>query len=481
MLSLMGAGEYGLYSLSTSVVSYLSLFSFGMGSALVRFITKYRANEDKEGEQRMVGLFTLILAGMAVLVIIAGVVLSSICHIWYSDSLTDVELSKMRVLIILMSINTAISFITSIFSSIVICHERFIFRKLLDMLLTVLTPVVNIVALYMGFASIGITISSTIISVAVMFMNIAYCKFNLKIMPKFKHMPFFELKDLFSLCFYVFLGSIVDMLFWATDKIMIGAVIGTVAVAIYNMGSVFNSIITNLSTAISGVLMPKVTTMVFKNVEKKELSNVFIKVGRIQYIIIAFVLSGFVVFGRQFINIWVGSEYSLSFYIALMTLIPVCVPLIQNTGLSILTAMNKLKFRSISFFICAIVNVFSTYFALLNFGIIGAAACTSVSFIINMLLMNWYYKVKIGLDIGRFWWNIIKMSPVTVIMIVAGVFLTGFFPIDNYYSLILGVIIYSALYLPLTYVFAMNSYEKGVLTGPIKKIFGKFTNKLSKK
>lgn len=36
MLQLMGQSEFGLYRLSSSVTSYLSLISFGIGSAVVR-------------------------------------------------------------------------------------------------------------------------------------------------------------------------------------------------------------------------------------------------------------------------------------------------------------------------------------------------------------------------------------------------------------------------------------------------------------
>ncbi|MCI5868277.1 MAG: hypothetical protein MR224_02015 [Dorea sp.] len=41
MLSILGQSEYGLYSLSNSVISYLSLLNFGMGTAVTRYITKF--------------------------------------------------------------------------------------------------------------------------------------------------------------------------------------------------------------------------------------------------------------------------------------------------------------------------------------------------------------------------------------------------------------------------------------------------------
>ena len=52
------------------------------------------------------------------------------------------------------------------------------------------------------------------------------------------------------------------MLFWATDKVILGMEASTAAIAVYNIGVTFNSMFTNLSTAVSGVLQPKVTIMV---------------------------------------------------------------------------------------------------------------------------------------------------------------------------------------------------------------------------
>ena len=47
------------------------------------------------------------------------------------------------------------------------------------------------------------------------------------------------------------------MLFWATDKVILGMLAGTSIVAVYNIGSQFNNIFTNLSTAFSSVLTPE--------------------------------------------------------------------------------------------------------------------------------------------------------------------------------------------------------------------------------
>ena len=60
MLALLGQSEYGLYKLSSSITSYLSLISMGIGSAVTRYLIKAKAEKGQEEEERVLGLFMVI-------------------------------------------------------------------------------------------------------------------------------------------------------------------------------------------------------------------------------------------------------------------------------------------------------------------------------------------------------------------------------------------------------------------------------------
>ena len=60
MLRMLGQAEYGLFSLASSAVSYLSLLSFGFGSTIIRYISKYRAEKDKKSEEKAFGFFLIL-------------------------------------------------------------------------------------------------------------------------------------------------------------------------------------------------------------------------------------------------------------------------------------------------------------------------------------------------------------------------------------------------------------------------------------
>ncbi len=474
MLRLLGQSEYGLYSLANSVVGYLSLLSFGLGSTIVRYIAKYRAQREKEKEERVIGLFVVMYSFLAILVLIVGWIVSCNVEPIFQRGLTETEISEIAVLVRIMAFNTAISFPISVFGSIIVAHEKYVYRQVVTILSTVAAPCCNLIALYLGFGSVGLSVVTTILQFAMLPLNAIYCFKVLHIHPRFSRLPMQLIKELVRFSAFVFLGSVVDMLFWATDKVILGMLASTTAVAIYNVGASFNSMMTNLSTAFSGVLTPKVTVMVTKDATPSQLTELFIRVGRLQYYLIALALSGFIVFGKPFLALWAGVEYESAYYIALVTLIPLSVPLIQNTGLSIVTAQNKHQFRSVVYLIIAVCNAISTYLVVPRFGGLGAAVCSGVSYILGQgIIMNIYYYKATKLNIPLFWKNILKISVIPGIMLIAGIFISSKLDLLSWWSLILAIVIYTTIYAVAMYFIIMNDYEKDVIRKPFFKMLRK--------
>ena len=481
MLEMLGQKEYGLYSLSHSVVAYLSLLSFGFGSTIIRYIAKYRAQGDKNSVQEVYGFFLALYCALAVLVLFCGFAISQNVEFIFKKGLTAPEISKMRILVMIMAINSALSFPVSVFSSMVTAYERYVYRKTVDMLATIGAPVANLFALFLGYKSIGMAFAATFMQLLMLPLYAGYCYRILEIKPVFVRLSKVLIKELLGFSLFVFIGSIVDMLFWATDKVLLGMIAGSAAVAIYNIGGTFNTMVMNLSTSISGVLTPRITGMVIKEASKEQLSELFIKVGRLQFIIIGIIVSGFTVFGRSFILLWVGKEYINAYWVAVLTMFPLCIPLIQNTGLSIIMAQNKHQFRSIVYLIIAVANVVSTYLIIPYMGVFGAALCSCFSYLLGQgLVMNIYYYKVTGIDIPLFWKNIFKMSVVPVSMLVAGLVLLRVFEIKSWINFLVCVAIYSVIYAVLMYFFILNNYERDIFSRPVLAMCGVINRVLKK-
>jgi len=473
MLRMLGQAEYGLYSIANSVMGYIGLLNFGIGGTIVRYLSKYKAEGDREQEARIIGLFVKIYSVICCLILVAGFAFAANAEI-YSRSMLPQEVETLRVLIVLMTINASVFLPFSVFGSIVVAYERYVFSKLVGMLTTVISPVLQLVLLYCGLGSVGLVIASTVMT-SLTYVIYTYFSFaRLKIRLSFKKAGNGLLREILAFSFFVFLASMVDTLYWTTDKLIIGWAKGTKATAVYNVGATFNTYVTGISSAISGLLIPKLTQMAVSNSSREEFTNVFIKVGRLQFIIVSFIVSAFIAFGRQFIALWAGPEYSLSYYIALLTMVPVTIPLIQNTGINILYALNKHRFRSVVYSVIAVLNVILTFWWVEDYGIVGAAMATCLAYIVgNILIINWYYYKKIGIDIPLFWKNILKMSPVMIAMGGAAWFILDRLTVDNWLMFFIAAAVYSVIYFAFTYKFMMNRYERDIIVVPVRNLFRK--------
>ena len=476
MLDMLGQSDYGLFRLAGTVTSYLSLLSFGIGSAVVRYLIMYREKYDSDGEAKMFGLFNIIFGVISVVVLIVGLILGFNINLFYGDSLQLEELNQLRLMVILLAINTAVGVTSTVYTSCVICHERFLFLQLINILTTVATPIINLVALFMGFKSVGLVISTLLLTILTRIIYTIYVRCSIKIKPKYKDMPTNLIKELIVFSFWVFISNIVNQLYAATDTMIIGAVpaLATIGVAIYNVGSTFNSMMLSFATGVSNVITPRINTMVFSGSNTTELTDILIKVGRLQTYIVTIISSGFIAFGKQFINLWAGPEYMEAYYVALFTMIPSCIPLMQAVALNIVIAQNKHKFRAIVYLCIAIVNVLGTILVISNYGIVGAAVVSGIAFIIGQgFIMNWYYWKKIKLDIPKFWLSVLKIILLGVVLCAITLLIIKNIVIDSWGIMLVCIIVYTLIFCVLQWCLAMNDYEKSLFVSPLKKIYRK--------
>lgn len=478
MLRLLGKSEYGLYTLANSVIGYLGVLDFGLGNAIVRYTAKYRALNDKEGEYNLNGMLIIVYSIIALLVIAAGSLIISNSDIIFSNSLSIKEQNTIKTLIMIMVFNMAISLPFGIFSSIVTAYEKFTFQKIIGILRSIINPFVMLPLLFMGYKSIGMTVATTFINILYISVNVYYCFKVLKIKIKFNNIERSLFKEIFGYSFFIFLNMIVDKIYWGTDQLILGVVSGTTMVSIYAIGSQLSTYYMTFSTAISGVFLPRVTQMITRKAHENEISELFIKIGRIQYFILAFIMCGFIIVGKDFIRIWAGDGYESSYYIALVVMIPLTIPLIQNLGITILQAKNMHQFRSNLYIVIALFNAIISIPLAKILGGFGCALVSGVCFFIgNGIIMNIYYYKKVNIDIPRFWKEIMKISIPVIISLILGIVINSFVTGSGFIYLIIKGLLFSLIYGILVIKIGMNNYEKILIIKPLKKVFKGLTRK----
>lgn len=471
MLRMMGQSEYGLYSLVASVVAYLTILDLGFGNTIIRYTAKFRAEGKAKEQETMFGMFIVLYSIIGLVAFLLGLVLYFNLDLIYSKALTGDELEKTHILMLLMIFNLGVTFPLSIFGSIVTAYERFVFQKLIQIGRIILNTLLMIVLLEMGYRAIGMVVLITVFNITSLLLNFWYSKYKIKIKIRFGKFDWKFFRELAGYSFYIFLGAIIDRLYWSSGQLVLGAFVGTAAVAIFAVGIQLEQMYMGFSTAISGVFLPKVTAMTSMEKSEKEISNLFVRTGRIQFIVMAFILTGFILFGQQFIILWAGENYRDTYLIALFFFIPLTIPLIQNLGITILQARNQIKFRALLYIAIAVLSLVMQLVVVKKYGGVGCAAAIGSAILIgHVLIMNIYYFKTQHINIPAFWKEIGKMSVIPVIVGLITFLILQLIKLETVVSLGTGIIIFSGIYIPLFWKLSMNNYERELLIKPLNEI-----------
>lgn len=482
MIRLLGQSEYGLYSMIGSISAYLSVMDMGLGNAIVRYTARNRARGDKKAESRLNGMFLLLYSIIGLLTILIGIIIYNRLDNIFGEGLTASELEKGKIMVLILISNFALSFPLSIFDSIMLAYERFVVVKIATIVRSLIVPLITLPFLFMGYGSVTMVLITTVVNISCLLFNVYYCFKHMQINFHFGKIDYQLLREIIGYSFFIFLGIIVDQINWNTGQIILGAVSGTVTVAVFAIAMQFIRLYLQFSTAISSLFLPRVSMMIANHASNEELTNIMIKVGRVQYIIMAYILNGYILFGYPFIGIWAGTNYMDAYYMVLIIMIPITIPLIQNIGLSILQAKNLQGFRSIILILIAALNVIISIPLAKSYGGIGVALGIGISYIIgNVIIMNIYYHRRIGINIQLFWRNILTMSIPAVISIIVGYGINFVMPQDSLIFLVYKIVLFSIGYFILMWFYGFNNYEKDLLIPFIKlkqKIIVKFRIKV---
>lgn len=474
MLRLLGQNEYGIYTMAASMISYLGLLNFGLGSSYIRYYTRYQQRGDTNGLAQLNGIFFTVYLVISLVALIAGLILSTNVSLFYGETLNDTELRTARILMAVLSCNLMMTFFGTVFTGYITANERFVFQKVVNMGKTVLSPLITIPVLLSGFGSVGMVVVTTAISMTVDIVNIIFCIRKLNMRFAIRGADFGLLKEIAAYSVFIAINSIVDQVNWQIGKIILGHYHGAGETAIFGVASQINTLYINLSTIISSVFIPRIHRLVYASDSQEQFDRLFVKIGRIQMLILGLIGSGFIFYGRPFIEIWAGDGYESAYAMTLLLILPGTIPLIQNIGIEIQRAKNMHRFRSVAYLIMAGVNVLISIPLGNLYGGIGCAVGTAISMVLsNGLLMNWYYDRKIKLNIKYFWLQIAKMFPGIGLSALIGIGLHFLIPTENFWLFLCSGVLYTGVYCVLSWAMIMNRKEKELLISLLRKVVRK--------
>lgn len=470
MVREIGQSDYGLYTLAISVISLFTM-EFGLGLAVQRFLSKYKANNDVEGAKKFLGTtFKLFFVIATIMFVILTIVFFFIENIY--EGLNDTEINKLKVVYLIAGLFAVISFPFKPLDGILLANERFVFGKFLDLLQKVINIVLIILALLLGYKLYAIVIANVVAGLVIIISKIIYIKNATDTSIDFLNKDKAIMRGILAFSGWSTIITLAQRFIINITPTILGAFSGSIQIAIFAIGMTIEGYIWTISRVLGGLFLPKVSKITADGKDRNQIEILMIKVGRIQLLIVGLIIIGFATMGLEFMLLWMGDGFIDSYYVALLLIATYIVSVTQEIAYTYLIALNKIKYRAFATLIIAGISMIFSYILSPMFGAIGSGIAIFIGNVVGVILiMNIVYYKVLKLNILKFFKEChVKMAIPLILTFLIGISMQYFSPVSNLLFFVGKAIILALIYFILMWKLSLNPFEKNLIIGFLRRL-----------
>lgn len=466
----LGQSDYALYSLVTSVMTYFVL-DFGMGAAITRFIARYRVNGEREKIDQLLGVTSKLYLALDALILVALVVAYSVLDRIYVN-LSPAEIVRFKGVFVIAGIMSLLSFPFLPINGVYTAYEKLYAQKLFDLLAKVVSVGSIVLSILLGGGLYAVVLLNAFITFVMQLVKFLYISRteHLKVAMGYRDREL--VRSIFRFSVWVMLATIADRFFFTFVPSMLGIVSNTVEIAIFSVAVSVESYVNLFSSAFSNLFLPRVTAMVVKNRDPEEITDLMIRVGRIQLIVVSAVVTLMVSMGPEFIRCWVGEGYERSYLVIVLILLPSLVHFSQAIATEMIYATDNVKYRALVYAAGSAISIVTTFALGPRYGAVGAGLGIGIALLVShVLLMNFIYYKKLKLNVMRYFKQChFRMYPTLCLSGLIGYALMKVYPVNSLFLFLIKAGVWGILHLVLLWFTVLNPYEKSLATDAVKKL-----------
>ena len=465
MVRQIGQANYGLYSLATSLIAIFML-DFGLGSAVSRFVSKYRAEGNQEAINSIIGvIYKLYIAiDVVILCILTGVYF--FLDVIYVK-LTPAELEQFRTLYLMVAAFNLISFPLSPLNGLLNAYEKFIQLKICDLLNKLFTVGLVVVVLSVSTSVTMVVAANVASGLITLLLKFIIVKLKVPVRVNFKAGGKELYKSLFGFTAWTTVISLMQRFTHSFAPSVLGMTASAIEIAIYSPAVVLEGYYYLLATAVNGLFLPRVSRFIAEEKED-EILKLMIKVGKYQIVVLGLIFIGFLCVGQDFMTLWMGPDYAKTYYCALIILFPTLISSTQQIANTTVIAKNLVKYQAKCMTITGVAGLAISYVLSMYIGAIGVCIGTAVTTIANTIYMNVVYYRKAGINVFEFYKKVyFKAVPCYAFTIVISFLATHLILLDGWFGLAVKGAVVAAIYVV---VFGLIYFSKADRIALLKRV-----------
>src|SRR5687768_13169062 len=376
----LGQAAYGLWVLVASITVYFSMFDLGYGVAQVRFAAKYRAQGDVKALNEITSTMFCVFSGIGLLTfLVAGVIALNLDSFF---ELTPAQVRTGQIVLLFISAYVALGFPVSVFGGIVNGFQRQYLNGGVAFVTAVTVALVNVAVLLAGYGLAELVAATTIVR---MLSYVAYALNAYRVFPSLSLRPRYfnrdRLREVTGFSFFILIIDLANKLNYSTDTIVIGAFMGTAAVAVWAVAQRLIEIVQRVTDQLNAVLFPVVVdSSTVERVDK--LQKILIQGTRLSLAMVVPLATVLGLTARPLVLLWVGSEFSASVNVIYILSIVVALRVGNATSTVILKGSDLHKFLAFANISMAVGNLVLSVLLVRSYGLIGVAIGTLIPILV---------------------------------------------------------------------------------------------------
>lgn len=455
----IGAASFGLYSIILMVGGFVALQDLGLGEATLKFVSKYYANDDIVGVNRVLGatLSVYLVTGTVFCISIITfapqiVSLFKIAPDRYLEAVLSVRIASVGFLCI--TIATAIQKIPE-------AMLRYDVSSKVMLFLTLIHGILIVIVIKLGHGILGLI---SILVVKSILMLILYSFAAKRILPQLRILPNFNkngIKEVFSYGVFSFLNQLIGSVSSYIDKLILGILLGTKEVAYLSAPKDVLDQAVSFVGAAGRALLVKFSILEDNQEESKKL---YLDSNWILLTLTITVFLPLIIVLPNFLDLWISPEFSkMSSFVAKLIALGIIFRGVTHTYFSYLRGSGKVHWLTVMFFVSSGLSIVLSIILINLYGLTGAGLRILIMSFSSILL--WVFVLKKALNtnsiVGDFLRSIglpfaIGVMDFSVLYFTwQNVQLTGWFFLIAGYSLI-ALITGSTIFLSDLFVYRKN-------------------------
>lgn len=303
----LGNLYYGIWVIMMQFSGYLGLLEFGVRESIIKYVARHRAEGDTRTLNELIGsaMGVYMLFALAALLVSGGVAAA----FPYVFNVPEEAVSTARWVTMLTGLTVAIGFIANVLPGILMGLQRFDTFAKTSIFTSVLRAGLIVFFLSRGHGIIALALIQLFVNLLLHAAIYGWCRY---LVPQLRFSLAAatrkSLRSIFRYSVFVLINNMGQKAIFYTDAIVIGFFLPASQITFFAIAGTLVEHLRQFVMSMTRVFNPLISEMETLN-EDEKIKRVLLAGGKFAYLFGLPICTVFVLMGRRFIDLWMGTEY----------------------------------------------------------------------------------------------------------------------------------------------------------------------------